>query len=105
MFLDRYSGTIIRMWTILAPFIAYMRDAVGDSELFQHFELLAVYAKSATTPTRIRAASRGWRYEIHGHSHRCPPRPTQPRFSRTNRAGCGEPAVEAAGLGCPSRTT
>ena len=45
IFLDRYSGTIIRMWTILSPFIAFMRAAAGDSELFENFELLVVYAK------------------------------------------------------------
>lgn len=45
IFLDRYSGTIIRMWDLLATFIAFMRDAAGGSELFENFELLVVYAK------------------------------------------------------------
>jgi hypothetical protein len=44
IFLDRYSGTIIRMWGMLETFIAFMRDAAG-SELFENFELLVVYAK------------------------------------------------------------
>jgi hypothetical protein len=45
IFLDRYSGTIIGMWNMLATFIAFLRDAVGDSELFENFELLVVHAK------------------------------------------------------------
>ena len=44
LFLDRYSGTLVRMWNLLEPFIAFMRDAAG-SELFENFELLVVYAQ------------------------------------------------------------
>jgi len=45
IFLDRYSGTIIRSWTVLETFIAFMRAAADDSELFENFELLVVYAQ------------------------------------------------------------
>lgn len=44
IFLDRYSGTIVRVWGVLETFIAFMREAAG-SELFENFELLVVYAK------------------------------------------------------------
>jgi len=45
IFLDRYYGTIIRSWIMLATYIAFMRAAADDSELFENFELLVIYAQ------------------------------------------------------------
>jgi len=42
IFLDRYSSTIVSMWCLLAPFLAFIRAVKRDPAVFENFEFLVV---------------------------------------------------------------
>jgi hypothetical protein len=45
VFLDRYSTTIVKMWSLLEPFLGFVRAAANDPAIFENFEFLVVSAQ------------------------------------------------------------
>jgi len=45
LFLDRYSGVIVRGWNRLADFTALIRDIVDDPSIWENFEYITVLAE------------------------------------------------------------